>query len=113
MPYWMRKVQQVIDEIVADEQPYVVFVDNNLGSRPDYLRALCAALRPPKIIWSTAVTIDVTNDPTLVREMALAGCTGVFVGFESVYGGERRVLLLRVRPLPPIQVSGKADPCCR
>jgi radical SAM superfamily enzyme YgiQ (UPF0313 family) len=87
MPYRMRHVQQVVDEIVADQQPYVVFVDNNLGSRPDYLRALCAALRPLKIIWSAAITIDVTNDPTLVREMALAGCTGVFVGFESVNGG--------------------------
>jgi radical SAM superfamily enzyme YgiQ (UPF0313 family) len=87
MPYRMRHVQQVVDEIVADQQPYVVFVDNNLGSRPDYLRSLCAALRPLKIIWSAAITIDVTNDPTLVREMALAGCTGVFVGFESVNGG--------------------------
>ena len=36
------------------------------------------------IIWSAAVTIDVTDDPTLVREMALAGCTGVFVGFEAL-----------------------------
>jgi radical SAM superfamily enzyme YgiQ (UPF0313 family) len=33
------------------------------------------------------VTIDVTEDPSLVREMALAGCTGVFVGFESLNGG--------------------------
>ena len=33
-----------------------------------------------------AVTIDVTDDPTLVREMAMAGCTGVFVGFESLAG---------------------------
>ena len=30
------------------------------------------------------MSIDVTDDPTLVREMALAGCTGVFVGFESL-----------------------------
>jgi radical SAM superfamily enzyme YgiQ (UPF0313 family) len=30
------------------------------------------------------VTIDVTDDPELVRCMALAGCTGVFVGFESL-----------------------------
>jgi hypothetical protein len=46
MPYRMRHVQQVVDEIVADRQPYVVFIDNNLGSRPSYLRALCGALRP-------------------------------------------------------------------
>ena len=42
------------------------------------------ALRPLERIWSAAVSIDVTDDPTLVREMALAGCTGVFVGFESL-----------------------------
>lgn len=84
MPYRARDVEQVVAEIEADGQPYVVFVDNNLGSRPDYLARLCAALRPLEIIWSAAVTIDVTDDPALVRQMALAGCTGVFVGFESL-----------------------------
>ena len=87
MPYRMREVEQVIDEIRADRQPYTVFVDNNLGSRPAYLRALCMAMRPLQIIWSAAVTIDITDDPTLVRDMALSGCTGVFVGFESLNGG--------------------------
>jgi radical SAM superfamily enzyme YgiQ (UPF0313 family) len=84
MPYQVRDVEQVVAEFRADDQPYGVFVDNNLGSRPDYLRRLCQALRPLEKIWSAAVSIDVTNDPTLVREMALAGCTGVFVGFESL-----------------------------
>jgi hypothetical protein len=65
-------------------QPYAVFVDNNLGSRQDYLRRLCRALAPLEKIWSAAVTIDVTDDPSLVRDMALAGCTGVFIGFESL-----------------------------
>jgi len=84
MPYRMRDPEQVVAEIVEDAQPYSVFIDNNLGSRPEYLRLLCRALRPLEIIWSAAVTIDVTDDPSLVREMALAGCTGVFVGFESL-----------------------------
>lgn len=48
------------------------------------MRALCRALAPLGIIWSAALTIDVTDDPTLVRDMALAGCTGVFIGFESL-----------------------------
>ncbi|HEY6564793.1 MAG TPA: radical SAM protein, partial [Pirellulaceae bacterium] len=83
-PYLMRDVQQIVDEFVADDQPYAVFVDNNLGSRPEYLRDLCRALQPLEKIWSAAISIDVIDDPTLVREMALAGCTGVFVGFESL-----------------------------
>jgi len=84
IPYRMRDPAQIAAEFEADDQPYGVFIDNNIGSRPDYLRALCQALRPVKKIWSAAVSIDVTDDPSLIREMALAGCTGVFVGFESL-----------------------------
>jgi radical SAM superfamily enzyme YgiQ (UPF0313 family) len=84
MPYLVRDVEQIAEEFLADDQPYAVFVDNNLGSKPAYLRQLCQTLRPLEKIWSAAVSIDVTDDTELVREMALAGCTGVFVGFESL-----------------------------
>lgn len=84
MPYRMRGPEQVAAEFVTNGEPYGVFIDNNLGSNRPYLRQLCAALRPLKKIWSAAVSIDVTDDPSLIRDMALAGCTGVFVGFESL-----------------------------
>ena len=84
MPYRMRDPRQIAAEFADDGQPYAVFVDNNLGSRPDYLRTLCRELRPLEKIWSAAVSIDVTDDPGLIRDMALAGCTGVFIGFESL-----------------------------
>ncbi|HUQ52193.1 MAG TPA: radical SAM protein [Gammaproteobacteria bacterium] len=99
MPYRLRDVEQVVAELKADGQPYAVFVDNNLGSRPDYLRELCLALRPLEIIWSAALTIDVTDDPSLVREMALAGCTGVFIGFESLNAGNLEAARKRT-PVP-------------
>jgi len=84
MPYRMRAPEQIAAEFLADAQPYAVFIDNNLGSKPEYLRKLCDALRPLDKIWSAAVSIDVTDDPGLIRAMAIAGCTGVFVGFESL-----------------------------
>jgi radical SAM superfamily enzyme YgiQ (UPF0313 family) len=84
MPYQVRDPDQVAAEFAATGQPYGVFVDNNLGSRPEYLRRLCRALRPLDKIWSAAVSIDVTDDPSLPHEMARAGCTGVFVGFETL-----------------------------
>jgi radical SAM superfamily enzyme YgiQ (UPF0313 family) len=84
MPYRMRDPAQVAAEFEADGQPYAVFIDNNLGSNREYLRKLCKALRPLERIWSAAVSIDVTDDPSLIRAMALAGCTGVFVGLESL-----------------------------
>lgn len=87
MPYQLRDPAQVVEEILADDQPYAVFTDNNLGSRPAYLRDLCRALRPIERIWSAAVSLDITDHPDVVREMALAGCTGVFVGLESLQPG--------------------------
>lgn len=84
MPYLVRDVDQIAGELRADAQPYAVFIDNNLGSKPKYLRELCRAIAPLGKIWSAAVTIDVTDDPDLVREMAESGCVGVFIGFESL-----------------------------
>src|SRR3954468_6371375 len=84
MPYRVREPEDIRKQFEADNQPYAVFIDNNLGSKPEYLRRLCKALEPLEKIWSAAVTLDVTDDPSLVRAMALAGCTGVFIGFESL-----------------------------
>jgi radical SAM superfamily enzyme YgiQ (UPF0313 family) len=84
MPYRMRDPRQIAAEFAAEDQPYAVFIDNNLGSNRAYLRSLCHVLEPLQRIWSAAVTIDVTDDPSLIRAMALAGCTGVFIGFESL-----------------------------
>jgi radical SAM superfamily enzyme YgiQ (UPF0313 family) len=84
VPYQTKPPSQVAREIEEDGQPYAVFTDNNLGSNKRYLFELCRALRAIGKIWSAAVSIDVTDDPKLVRAMALAGCTGVFVGFESL-----------------------------
>lgn len=84
MPYRMRDPRQIVGEFEASGESYAVFIDNNLGSRRDYLASLCQALKPIRKIWSAAVTIDVTDDPALIREMALSGCMGVFIGFESL-----------------------------
>jgi radical SAM superfamily enzyme YgiQ (UPF0313 family) len=82
--YQMRTPAQVAADFASTGEPYAVFVDNNLGSNRRYLRELCRELVPLEKIWSAAVTLDVTDDPSLVRDMALAGCTGVFIGFESL-----------------------------
>jgi radical SAM superfamily enzyme YgiQ (UPF0313 family) len=97
LPYRARDPRDIVRQVEADGQPFFVFVDNNLGARPDYLRELCRALRPIGKIWSAAVTLDVTDDPSLVREMARAGCMGVFVGFETLNDGN----LARARKRTP------------
>ena len=62
MPYRVREPEDIRRQFEANGEPYGVFIDNNLGSRPEYLRALCQALRPLDKIWSAAVTLDVTDD---------------------------------------------------
>ena len=52
------------------------------------------------IIWSAAISLDATDDPALVREMALAGCTGVFVGFETL---ENRNIVAARKRSPPAE----------
>ena len=44
MPYQVREPKQVAAEFEASDEPYGVFVDNNLGSDREYLRALCREL---------------------------------------------------------------------
>jgi radical SAM superfamily enzyme YgiQ (UPF0313 family) len=82
--YEARDPGDVARELAALEEPYAVFIDNNLGSDREYLRSLCLALKPVGKIWSAAVTADVADDPALVRTMNAAGCMGVFLGLESV-----------------------------
>jgi radical SAM superfamily enzyme YgiQ (UPF0313 family) len=84
VPYSVRDPEDVARQIRADRQPLAVFVDNNLGASRSYLRRLCAALRPLDTVWTAAVTLDVTDDPSLVRDMSLSGCGGVFIGFETL-----------------------------
>jgi len=86
MPYQTRDAEEIARQFSATREPYGVFTDNNLGSRREYLSALCRAMGRTGTIWSAAVSLDVTDEPDLVREMALGGCTSVFVGFESLVG---------------------------
>ncbi|MGH7139454.1 MAG: B12-binding domain-containing radical SAM protein, partial [Pirellulales bacterium] len=76
MPYRVRSAADIRRQWEADNEPYAVFIDNNLGSKPDYLLELCRELEPLRRIWSAAVSLDVTNRPEVIRAMALSGCTG-------------------------------------
>ena len=71
------------------------------GSRPGIpCGPYVAPCDPWKKIWSAAVTLDVTDDPSsLIREMALAGCTGVFIGLPESLSDSNLVQCPAERPL--------------
>ncbi|RJS18823.1 radical SAM protein [Corallococcus sp. H22C18031201] len=92
--YRFRPIPQVIDEIqtrmrwnpnyLGMMEDAFVFLDNNLGGSPKYLRELCEALIPLKKTWGCALTFNVLKDESLVRLMAKAGCRYVYTGLESL-----------------------------
>lgn len=61
-----------------------IFLDNNLGGSPKYLRELCEALLPLKLTWGCALTFNILKDEALVRLMARAGCRYIYTGLESL-----------------------------
>ncbi len=107
MPYQKRDPIRVAKEIKSAGAPYAVFLDNNLGGDRQYLARLCRALEPLDIIWSAAVTLDVTDEPDLVRQMAASGCVGVFIGLETL--SEANLVSAGKRGPRPREYAGRID----
>lgn len=79
-----RPVAEVIAEIERLGPHHVVFVDDSLLANAARAAELFRALIPLKIRWSSQVSIDVCQQPELLRLMALSGCQVVMVGLESL-----------------------------
>lgn len=87
--YRQRPVASVVDEFKSIREKRILVVDDNLiGTRREHIlrakelfRALAAAdLRKE---WVCQATINFADDEELLALAALAGCRGVFIGFES------------------------------
>jgi radical SAM superfamily enzyme YgiQ (UPF0313 family) len=87
--YRHRPVGDVVAEFEQIREKYVLVVDDNLiGTRGDHVeraknlfRAMIDADLKKK--WIAQATINMADDDELLRLAARAGCTGVFIGFES------------------------------
>ncbi len=103
--YRQRPIPDVVREFQSIREKRVLVVDDNLiGTRPEHIarakdlfRALAHAnLRKE---WIAQATINFADDEDLLALAAKAGCSGVFIGFESPspealqeYGGKFTLL---------------------
>jgi hypothetical protein len=103
--YRQRPIPDVVREFQSVRERLVLVVDDNLiGTRPEHIarakdlfRALARAhLRKE---WIAQATINFADDEELLALAAKAGCSGVFIGFESptpeglrAYGGKFHLL---------------------
>jgi radical SAM superfamily enzyme YgiQ (UPF0313 family) len=87
--YRQRPIADVVREFQQVPEKHVLVVDDNLiGTRPDHIarakdlfRALVEANLQKE--WIAQATINFADDEELLTLAAQAGCSGVFIGFES------------------------------
>jgi len=81
---YRRRVREVVEEIESQERKFFFFVDDNILSDHEAAKILCRELIPLNIHWVSQASIDMTEDPELMRLMAKSGCLGHVIGFESL-----------------------------
>jgi len=86
--YRLRPVKEIIADLEASfkqsRSRTVFFVDDNIGGRADYAKALFRALIPLKIKWGSFASVAMTRDHELMRLASESGCIELFIGFESL-----------------------------
>jgi radical SAM superfamily enzyme YgiQ (UPF0313 family) len=84
--YRMRPILEVEKELQSLERSkaYIFFVDDNIVGNASYAKELFTMLSHYRLRWVSQGPIHVAEDEALVKQMARAGCHGLFIGFESL-----------------------------
>jgi radical SAM superfamily enzyme YgiQ (UPF0313 family) len=82
--HYVRKIDEVLEEIESQNRRFLFFVDDNIGSHKKALKELCRELIPMKVNWVSQASLDITKDAELMRLMADSGNIGNVMGFESI-----------------------------
>ncbi len=79
-----REIEDVIKEIKEIGTKHIMVVDDNFVGDKEWTYAFLEELKPLKIKWNAAVSINAASDPKLLDLMKESGCQGLFIGFESI-----------------------------
>ncbi len=85
--YRKRPVGEVVRDVRAAKQSgsrYIAFVDDNLIVDSGYCTELFEALIPERIIWMSQASLQITEDPQLMKLAHRSGCRLLSFGIESV-----------------------------
>jgi hypothetical protein len=80
----LHSINDIVDLVkkIKPETPNIKFIDNNIYSDPGYAKELFTALKPLKIKWRSACTIDIAKNQETLKLARESGCTGFFFGYE-------------------------------
>ena len=82
--HFVRRTEEVLAEIEAQERRFVFFVDDNFLSNHEAAKAFLRRLVPLRIRWVSQASLDMTDDPELMDLLEASGCIGHVIGFESL-----------------------------
>lgn len=82
--YRHRMVASVMEEIRSKGTRHIMFIDDNFIGDPAFTRELLEAMRPLRLKWSAAVSVNIVEMPDLLDLMRDTGCRSLFIGFESL-----------------------------
>jgi radical SAM superfamily enzyme YgiQ (UPF0313 family) len=85
--YRFRPVENVIAEIKALKEKVIFFLDDNIFANSNYSGELFTELKKLNKIWVGQASMRLTvNNPGLLKLAQESGCSGLFIGVESISG---------------------------
>ena len=82
--YVNRPIGDVLADIRVTGQKHILFIDDNFAGNRLWTREFLQTIRPMKLLWNAAVSLDVARDSELLDLMRDSGCRSLFIGFESI-----------------------------
>ena len=82
--YTPRPIDDIAAEIKQSKNKVIFFVDDNITANRGHLLAICRAITPLKIKWTSQVSLSIAKDDELLQAMKDSGCQLVLIGFESL-----------------------------
>ncbi len=82
--YTHRNLINIKRDVSVNNFKNIVFMDSNVADDLDSFSRLCEVLRELDVKWQAAISFKNIANKEVVKMMALSGCQGVLVGFESV-----------------------------
>jgi len=82
--YRVKPVSHVLKEIESVNAESFFFVDDNIVCNVDYSRELFKALAGKGIRWFSQISTTVLKHPDLIDLAGKCGCSGLFIGIESI-----------------------------
>ncbi len=82
--YVNRNMDDVIEDIKTLNTRHIMFIDDNFAGNVKWTKEFLEKIKPMKLKWQAAVSINAAFDAELLDLMKESGCQSLFIGFESI-----------------------------